>query len=107
VGGKGVESPSSHIYIMSLNSFFDSIDTDAQFDVWKKTITQKLVHLKNTIPIENRDELNYVGETLEFINSLNLLSSDFLAHHPNMDNKKTLTKRLKTCNSFYRKFGNL
>ena len=71
---------------MSLNSFFDSIDTDAQFDVWKKTITQKLVHLKNTIPIENRDELNYVGETLEFINSLNLLSSDFLAHHPNMDN---------------------
>ena len=91
---------------MSLNSFFDSIDTDEQFDVWKTTITQKLVHLKNTIPIENRDELNYVGETLEFINSLNLLSSDFLAHHPNMDNKKTLTKRLKTCNSFYRKIGN-
>ena len=91
---------------MSLNSFFDSIDTDAQFDVWKKTTTQKLVHLKNTIPNENTDELNYVGETLEFINSLNLLSSDFLAHHPNMDNKKTLTKRLKTCNSFYRKFGN-
>ena len=91
---------------MSLNSFFDSIDTDAQFDVWKKTITQKLVHLKNTIPIENRDELNYVGETLEFISSLNLLSSDFLAHHPNMDNKKTLTKRLKTCNFFYKKFGN-
>ena len=75
---------------MSLNSLFDSIDTDAQFDVWKKTITQKLIHLKNIIPIENRDELNYVGETLEFINSLNLLSSDFLAHHPNMDNKKTL-----------------
>ena len=91
---------------MSLNSFFDSIDTDAQFDVWKKTITQKLIHVKKTIPIENRDELNYVGETLEFINALNLLSSDFLAHHPNMDNKKTLTKRLKTCNSFYRKFGN-
>ncbi len=91
---------------MSLNSFFDSIDTDAQFDVWKKTITQKLIHLKNTIPIENRDELNYVGETLDFIHSLNLLSSDFLAHHPNMDNKETLTKRLKTCNSFYKKFGN-
>lgn len=72
----------------------------------EKTITQKLVHLKNIIPIENRDELNYVGETLEFISSLNLLSSDFLAHHPNMDNKKTLTKRLKTCNSYYKKFGN-
>ena len=91
---------------MSLNSFFDSIDTDAQFDVWKKTITQKLIRLKNTIPIENRDELNYVGETLDFIHSLNLLSSDFLAHHPNMNNKKTLIKRLKTCNSFYKKFGN-
>ena len=91
---------------MSLNSFFDTLDTDAKFDAWRKSVNSKLTHLKNTIPIENRDELNYVGETLEFINSLNLLSSDFLAHYPNMDNKKTLTKRLKTCNSFYRKFGN-
>lgn len=90
---------------MSLSSFFDTIDTDAQFDVWKKSIRQKLIHLKNTIPIENRDELHYVGETLDFVDSLNLLSSDFLAHHPNMDNKKTLTTRLKTCNSYYRKFG--
>ena len=90
---------------MSLNSFFDSIDTDAQFDVWKKTITQKLVHLKNTIPIENRDELNYIGETIDFLNSMNLLSSDFLAHHPNMDNKKILIERLNTCNSFYKKLG--
>ena len=80
---------------MSLNSFFDSIDTDAQFDVWKKTITNKLIHLKNTIPVENRVELHYVGETLDFLNSLNVLSSDFLAHHPNMDNKKTLIKRFK------------
>ena len=91
---------------MSLNSFFDTLDTDTKFNAWRESINSKLVHLKNTIPIENRNELNYVGETLEFINSLNLLSSDFLAHHPNMDNKKTLTKRLKTCNSFYRKFGN-
>jgi len=90
---------------MSLNSFFDSIDTDAQFDVWKKTITNKLIHLKNTIPVENRIELHYVGETLDFLNSLNVLSSDFLAHHPNMDNKKTLIKRLQTCNSYYKKFG--
>jgi len=91
---------------MSLNSFFDSLDTDAQFDAWKSNIRQKLIHLKNTIPIENRDELNYVGETLEFLDSMNILSSDFLAHHPNMDNKITLIKRLKTCNSFYKKFGN-
>ena len=90
---------------MSLNSFFDTLDTDTKFNAWRESINSKLVHLKNTIPIENRDELNYVGETLEFINSLNVLSSDFLAHHPNMDNKKTLVKRLKTCNSLYRKFG--
>ena len=90
---------------MSLNSFFDTLDTEAQFDAWKSTIKQKLIHLKNSIPIENRDELNYIGETLEFLDSMNILSSDFLAHHPNMDNKATLIKRLETCNSFYRKFG--
>jgi hypothetical protein len=90
---------------MSLNSFFDSIDTDAQFDAWKSRIKQKLIHLKNSIPIENRDELNYIGETLEFLDSMNVLSSDFLAHHPNMDNKETLKNRLEICNSFYRKFG--
>ena len=90
---------------MSLNSFFDSIDTDAQFDAWKSRIKQKLIHLKNSIPIENRDELNYIGETLEFLDSMNVLSSDFLAHHPNMDNKEVLKKRLETCNSFYRKLG--
>ena len=64
---------------MSLNSFFDSIDTDAQFDVWKKTITQKLVHLKNTIPIENRDELNYVGETLQLLSKLTPLNSNYVS----------------------------
>jgi hypothetical protein len=91
---------------MSLSSFFDTIDDDVKFDTWKKSIKQKLIHLKNTIPIENRVELNYVGETLSFLDSLNILSSDFLAHHPNMDNKGELVKRLETCNSFYRKFGN-
>jgi hypothetical protein len=91
---------------MSLNSFFDSLDTEAQFDAWKSSVKQKLIHLKNSIPVENRDELNYVGETLDFLDSINVLSSDFLAHHPNMDNKTTLIKRLETCNSFYRKLGN-
>ena len=80
---------------MSLNSFFDSIDTDAQFDAWKSNIKQKLIYLKNSIPVENRTELNYVGETLNFLDSLNVLSSGFLAHHPNMDNKKTLKIYLK------------
>lgn len=90
---------------MSLNSFFDTLDDDVKFDAWKNSIRQKLTHLKNIIPIENRDELNYIGETIDFLNSMNLLSSDFLAHHPNMDNKKILIERLNTCNSFYRKLG--
>ena len=88
-----------------LGQFFDSLDDDIKFESWKNGIKQKLIHLKNTIPIENRDELYYVGETLDFLNSLNILSSDFLAHHPNMENKKTLTQRLKVCNSYYKKFG--
>ena len=90
---------------MSLNSFFDSLDSESQFEGWKTSIKQKLIHLKNIIPIENRKELHYVGETIEFLDSMNVLSSDFLAHHPNMDNKETLKKRLETCNSFYKKFG--
>ena len=46
---------------MSLNSFFDTLDTDTKFNAWRESINSKLVHLKNTIPIENRNELNYVG----------------------------------------------
>ena len=90
---------------MSLNSFFDSIDTDAQFDAWRNSIRQKLIHLKNTIPVENRLELHYVGETLEFINSLSILSTEFLAKNPNAQSKTHLRERLKVCNSYYEKFG--
>jgi len=91
---------------MSLNSFFDSIDTDAQFDVWKKTIIQKLIHLKNTIPIENRNELNHVGKTLQLLSHLTLLDSSYVSNNPDTGNKQELIKRLKVCNSYYRKFGN-
>ena len=90
---------------MSLNSFFDSLDTEAQFDAWKTSIKQKLIHLKNTIPIESRLELYYVGETIEFIDSINILSSDFLAHNPNAQSKTHLKERLRVCNSYYKKFG--
>tara|TARA_Y100000385_G_C12773327_1_gene500268 strand:- start:92 stop:370 length:279 start_codon:yes stop_codon:yes gene_type:complete len=90
---------------MSLNSFFDTIDTDAQFDAWKTSIKQKLINLKNIIPIENRQELYYVGETLEFINSLSILSTEFLAKNPNAQSKTHLRERLKVCNSYYEKFG--
>jgi len=91
---------------MSLNSFFDSIDTDAQFDAWKSNIRQKLIHLKNIIPIENRLELHYVGETLEFLDSINILSTEYLAHHPEAQSKTHLKERLNVCNSYYNKFGN-
>ena len=90
---------------MSLNSFFDTIDTDAQFDAWKTSIKQKLINLKNIIPIENRQELYYVGETLEFINSLSILSTEFLDKNPNAQSKTHLRERLKVCNSYYEKFG--
>jgi len=55
---------------MSLNSFFDTLDTEAQFDAWRSNIRQKLTHLKNTLPIENREELLFVGETLQFLDNL-------------------------------------
>lgn len=90
---------------MSLNSFFDSIDTDAQFDAWRSNTREKLIRLKNLIPIENRLELHYVGETLDFLNSINLLSSDFLAHNPDAQSKTHLKERLRVCNSYYKKFG--
>jgi len=91
---------------MSLNSFFDSIDTEAQFDAWKTSIKQKLIHLKNIIPIENRLELHYVGETLEFIDSINILSTEYLAHNPEAQSKTHLKERLRVCNSYYKRFGN-
>jgi len=90
---------------MSLNSFFDSIDKDTQFDVWRDSIKQKLIHLKNIIPLENRLELHYVGETLEFLNALNILSSDFLAHNPEAQSKIHFKERLRVCISYYEKFG--
>ena len=90
---------------MSLNSFFDTLDTEAQFDAWKSTIKQKLIHLKNIIPIENRLELHYIGETLEFLDSVNIVSTEYLAHKSGVENKTHLKERLNVCNSYYKKFG--
>ena len=90
---------------MSLNSFFDSLDTEAQFDAWKTSTKQKLKYLRDIIPIENRLELHYIGETIEFIDSLNILSTEYLAHNPGAQNKTHLKERLQTCNSYYKKFG--
>ena len=90
---------------MSLNSFFDTLDTEAQFDAWKSTIKQKLIHLKNIIPIASRAELHYIGETLEFLDSVNIVSTEYLAHKSGVENKTHLKERLKVCNSYYKKFG--
>ena len=90
---------------MSLNSFFDTLDTEAQFDAWRSNIRQKLIHLKNVIPIENRAELRYVGKTLEFLNSINIVSTEYLAHKSGVQNKTHLKERLKVCNLYYEKFG--
>lgn len=85
---------------MSLNSFFDSLDPESQFEGWKTSINQKLIHLKNIIPIENRDELNYVGDTIDIIKNLELNNNSHTIH-----NKATVVKRLKVCNSLHKKFG--
>ena len=92
---------------MSLNSFFDTLDTDAKFDAWRKSVNSKLIYLKNTIPIENRDELNYIGETQQLLSRLTLLNSSYVSNNPDTGNKQELIKRLKVCNSYYKKFGNL
>ena len=90
---------------MSLNSFFDSLDTESQFEAWKASIKQKLIHLKNIIPIENKSELYYVNETIKFIDSINILSTEYLAHYPEAQSKTYLKERLRICNSYYKKFG--
>ena len=90
---------------MSLNSFFDSLDTESQFEAWKTSIKQKLIHLKNIIPTENKLELHYVDESIKFIDSINILSTEYLAHNPEAQSKTHLKERLRICNSYYKKFG--
>ena len=92
---------------MSLNSFFDTLDTEAQFDAWRSNIRQKLIYLKNTLPIENREALLFIGETLQFLDNLTFKSSDYMANSAyNSDkNKQYLIERLKKCNSFYKELG--
>jgi hypothetical protein len=80
---------------MSLDSFFDTLDTETKFTTWKSSTIQKLNYLINIIPTENIIELRYINETIELINDLNL-----------GDNKINIKERLHNCNIYYRKFGN-
>lgn len=93
---------------MSLDSFFDSLDDESQFEAWRNAIKQKLIHLKNIIPPDNHGERVYVGNTIEYITGLTLLSGPFMANSKEVDlytKKQEIIKRLKQCNSYYRKFG--
>ena len=85
---------------MSLDSFFDTLDTETKFTTWKSSIIKKLNHLSDITPTENIIELRYINETITFINTLTLLSSN-----SDTGNKQNIIERLHTCNSYYKKFG--
>ena len=85
---------------MSLNSFFDTLDTETKFTTWKSFTIQRLNHLSDIIPTENIIELRYINETIAFINTLTLLSSN-----SDNGNKQNIIERLQNCNSYYKKFG--
>jgi len=85
---------------MSLDSFFDTLDTETKFTTWKSSTIQRLNHLSDIIPTENIIELRYVNETIAFINTLTLLSSN-----SDTGNKQNIIERLQNCNSYYKEFG--
>ena len=85
---------------MSLDSFFDTLDTETKFTTWKSFTIQRLNHLSDIIPTENIIELRYVNETIASINTLTLLSSN-----SNSGNKQNIIERLQNCNSYYKEFG--
>lgn len=90
---------------MSLNSFFENLDSDVKFDVWKNSMTKKLYSLKDFIPLNEKETLLYIEETINLIENLTHLSNAYAAHYPDNTNKKLIIERLKKCNSFYVKFG--
>ena len=85
---------------MSLDSFFDTLDTETKFTTWKSFTIQRLNHLSYIIPTENIIELRYVNETIASINTLTLLSSN-----SDTGNKQNIIERLQNCNSYYKEFG--
>ena len=85
---------------MSLDSFFDTLDTETKFTTWKFSTIQRLNHLSDIIPTENIIELRYVNETIASINTLTLLSSN-----SDTGNKQNIIERLQNCNLYYKEFG--
>jgi len=85
---------------MSLDSFFDTLDTETKFTTWKSFTIQRLNHLSDIIPTENIIELRYITETIASINTLTLLDDN-----SNSGNKQNIIERLQNCNSYYKEFG--
>jgi len=85
---------------MSLDSFFDTLDTETKFTTWKSFTIQRLNHLSDIIPTENIIELRYINETIASINTLTLLDDN-----SNSGNKQNIIERLQNCNSYYKEFG--
>lgn len=88
---------------MSLDSFFNSLDTEAQLTAWKASTIQKLNHLNNIIPTENSDKITYIKETIDIIHTLILLPE-----HSDIENvlsKPNIIERLHNCNLYYKEFG--
>ena len=85
---------------MSLDSFFDTLDTETKFTTWKSSIIKKLKYLSTITPTENIIELRYINETIEFIDNLTLSSNNI-----DTGNKQNLIERLQNCNLYYKKFG--
>lgn len=85
---------------MSLDSFFDTLDTETKFTTWKSFTIQRLNHLSDIIPTENIIELRYVNETIASINTLTLLDNN-----SDNGNKQNIIERLQNCNSYYKEFG--
>ena len=88
---------------MSLNSFFDTLDTDAHLEAWKTATIQKLLNLRNMVPIDSRLEMRYIGETINIIEALSLNNTP--ENHQDSGNKHNLALRLSTCNLYYKEFG--
>jgi len=84
---------------MSLNSFFDTLDSESMLNAWKSSTIQKLNHLSDITPTENVIEIQYIDETINCINTLNLISDTLNTE------KQHLIERLQNCNSYYKEFG--
>lgn len=81
---------------MPLEDFFNSIDKEAQFDVWKSSTKQKLFNLYHSIPNidSNAEYTAFVLDTIKILEK-------------GIENKEDFIQRLKKCNSFYKKFGDI